>query len=100
LPTIRKIAEELTMNPNTVARAYRELEHEGFIEVRHGSGAYVAERGASSAKAAGLHKAGEALRPAMERGLALGLSEEELRRVFENELARLQDGAAAERRRN
>jgi hypothetical protein len=36
----------------------------------------------------------------MERGLALGLSEEELRRVFENELARLQDGAAAERRRN
>ena len=37
LPTIRKIAEELTMNPNTVARAYRELEHEGLIEVRHGS---------------------------------------------------------------
>ena len=100
LPTIRKIAEELAMNPNTVARAYRELEHEGFIEVRHGSGAYVAEAGTSSAKSAGIRKAGEALRPAMERGLALGLSEEELRRVFENELARLQDGAAAERRRN
>ena len=43
LPTIRKIAEELTMNPNTVARAYRELEHEGVIEVRHGSGAFIAE---------------------------------------------------------
>jgi GntR family transcriptional regulator len=99
LPTIRKIAEELAMNPNTAARAYRELEHEGFIEVRHGSGAYVAERGAPSAKAAGIRKAGELLRPALERGRALGLSESELRRVFEEELSRLQD-AAAERRRN
>jgi GntR family transcriptional regulator len=100
LPTIRKIAEELTMNPNTVARAYRELEHEGFIEVRHGAGAYVAERGASTAKATGIRKAGEVLRPAMVRGLALGLSEAELRRVFEDELARLQYGAAADRRGN
>ena len=29
LPTIRKVAEDLVMNPNTVVRAYRELEHEG-----------------------------------------------------------------------
>ena len=36
LPTIRKVAEELAMNPNTVARAYRELEHEGIIEVHTG----------------------------------------------------------------
>jgi GntR family transcriptional regulator len=100
LPTIRKIAEELAMNPNTVARAYRELQHEGFIEVRHGSGAYVAERGASTAKAAGIRKAAEVLRPAMEQGLVLGLSESELRRVFEDELSRLQDDAAAGRRGN
>jgi GntR family transcriptional regulator len=100
LPTIRKIAEELTMNPNTVARAYRELEREGFIEVLHGSGAYVAERGTSSAKAAGIRKAADVLRPAIERGLAIGLSEAELRRVFEDELARLQDDATTERRRN
>jgi GntR family transcriptional regulator len=100
LPTIRKIAEELTMNPNTVARAYRELEHEGLIEVRHGSGAYVAERGASTSKAAGIRKAGEVLRAAMGQGLALGLSESELRRVFEDGLSRLQDDAAAERRGN
>src|SRR5665213_3746876 len=43
LPTIRKLAEDLVMNPNTVARAYRELEHEGMIELRHGSGAYISE---------------------------------------------------------
>jgi GntR family transcriptional regulator len=34
LPGIRKIADDLVMNPNTVAMAYRELEHEGVIELR------------------------------------------------------------------
>lgn len=99
LPTIRKVAEELAMNPNTVARAYRELESEGIIEVRHGSGAYVAEPKTSSAKAAAIRRAGEVLRHAVEKGRALDLSESELRRVFENELSRLLDDAAAVRRR-
>ena len=99
LPTIRKIAEELAMNPNTAAKAYRELEGEGIIEVRHGSGAYVAEPKTPSARAATVRKAGEILRPAIEKGMALGLSEPELRRVFENELSRSLDDATAARRR-
>src|SRR5882762_4426324 len=41
LPGIRPLAEELVINPNTVAKAYRELEHEGVIEIRHGAGAFV-----------------------------------------------------------
>src|SRR6266568_7633697 len=41
LPGIRPLAEELVMNPNTVAKAYRELEREGVIDLRHGSGAFV-----------------------------------------------------------
>jgi len=36
LPGIRPLAEELVINPNTVAKAYRELEHEGVIELRQG----------------------------------------------------------------
>jgi GntR family transcriptional regulator len=100
LPTIRKIAEELAMNPNTVARAYRELEREGVIEVRHGSGAYVGSPSTSFVKTAGIRKAAEVLRPAMERGLAIGLSGSELRRVFEDELARSQESASAARRSN
>ena len=43
LPTIRGLAEELTVNPNTVARAYRELEGEGLIEKRRTTGTFVAE---------------------------------------------------------
>jgi GntR family transcriptional regulator len=99
LPTIRKVAEELTMNPNTVAKAYRELEREGVIDVRHGSGAYVAEPKMSSTKTAAIRKAAERLRQAIETGLTFGLSESELRRVFENELSRLPDDTTAARRR-
>ncbi len=100
LPPIRKIAEDLTMNPNTVARAYRELEHEGVIDVRHGSGAYVAAPKTSSAKTAAIRKTAEVLHQAVAAGRRLGLSEAELRRIFENELSRLPEEAAAPGRRS
>ncbi len=85
LPTIRSLAQELVINPNTVVRAYRELQHEGVVELRQGSGAYVGrsvvERGRVMAKAAKL------VGLAIERLAALGLTEEEIRRIVENELA-------------
>jgi GntR family transcriptional regulator len=99
LPTIRAVAEELTMNPNTVARTYRELEGEGVVEVRHGSGVFVAGPRNSSAKSNEIRKTGEVLRTAMEKGMALGLKEAELRRVFEDELSHLQEKASGRRRR-
>jgi len=42
LPTIRALHEKLNVNPNTVAKAYRELQHLGIICAEHGSGCYVA----------------------------------------------------------
>lgn len=41
LPSIRELAEVLTVNPTTVVKAYSELVHEGVIELRHGKGAFV-----------------------------------------------------------
>ena len=41
LPGIRPLAEELVINPNTVAKAYRELEHEGLVEGRRGMGTFI-----------------------------------------------------------
>lgn len=43
LPPVRKLAEQLVVNPNTVARAYRELESEGVVACRRGAGVFVAE---------------------------------------------------------
>jgi GntR family transcriptional regulator len=45
LPPIRRLAEDLVINPNTVARAYRELESAGILESRQGSGTRVASNG-------------------------------------------------------
>jgi GntR family transcriptional regulator len=43
IPPIRALAETLMVNPNTVARAYLELERAGIVTKRHGAGTYVAE---------------------------------------------------------
>src|SRR6476661_8591298 len=45
LPPIRVLAERLVVNPNTVARAYRELEAAGVVEKRRTTGTYVSEAG-------------------------------------------------------
>ena len=42
LPTVRQLAAQLAINPNTIAKAYRQLEREGIIVTRPGAGAYVA----------------------------------------------------------
>jgi DNA-binding transcriptional regulator YhcF (GntR family) len=41
LPDIRTLAEELVVSPHTVVKAYSELEHEGLLELRQGSGAFI-----------------------------------------------------------
>ena len=42
LPTVRQLAAQLTINPNTIAKAYRQLEGEGIIVTKPGSGAFIA----------------------------------------------------------
>ncbi len=44
LPSVRELALELRINPNTVARAYGELEQEGLVVRQHGRGVFVAPR--------------------------------------------------------
>ena len=44
LPSVRALAERLVINPNTVARAYKDLEREGVVESMRGKGLYIAEK--------------------------------------------------------
>ena len=45
LPSVRELASQLAINPNTIQRAYRELENEGYIYTLVGKGTFVAENG-------------------------------------------------------
>ena len=73
LPTIRKVAEDLVVNPNTVSRAYRELEYAGIIEVKHGAGAFVSHSAMGPTKT--LRKAQAVAEAAIERLSSFGLTE-------------------------
>jgi GntR family transcriptional regulator len=85
LPSVRQMAEDLVINPNTVARAYRDLEQEGIIELKHGSGAFI--RDSMVARARLMQKAQIVLESAVDRLESFDLTEDEIRRLVENELA-------------
>ena len=89
LPGIRPLAEELVINPNTVAKAYRELEHEGVIELRHGAGAFVSANAREKKATERVRAAQTIVAAAVDRLRASGMTDEEIRRVFEAALAGL-----------
>jgi GntR family transcriptional regulator len=88
LPTIRALAQELVMNSNTVVRAYRELEHEGIVELRHGLGVFISS--SVSARGKVMRQAQHIVEAAIESLRSLGVTEQEMRRLFESELAATQ----------
>ncbi len=51
LPTVRQLSQQLTINPNTIAKAYRQLEQEGIIITRSGAGAFIANLDSGLSKA-------------------------------------------------
>jgi GntR family transcriptional regulator len=89
LPTVKALALDLTINPNTVARAYRELERDRVIETSPGRGSFVRSDGApAEAKRAGLDVADGVLSESVRESRALGLDARTIRTIFERALAR------------
>ena len=89
LPTVKQLALDLTINPNTVARAYRDLERDSVIETAPGRGSFVRDDGLTdSAKTA----AGDVARGALDVGLreakSVGLSRKEVRTLIDAALDR------------
>jgi GntR family transcriptional regulator len=87
LPGIRPLAEELVINPNTVAKAYRELEHEGVIELRHGAGAFVSPNARATELTDRMRAGQGVVAAAVDRLRKSGISDDEIRRLFEAEIA-------------
>jgi GntR family transcriptional regulator len=86
LPGIRTLAEEIVVSHNTVAKAYSELEHDGVLELRHGSGAFIRAKSGSRLRSEKLRMGQERVRAIVETLRDQGLSEDEIRRIFETEL--------------
>jgi GntR family transcriptional regulator len=85
LPGIRTLAEELVINPNTVAKAYRELEHEGVVELRQGAGAFIAATAGERKVTDKLKAAQAVVAAAVAKLRSRGVTDDEIRRLFEAE---------------
>ncbi|SPF48618.1 Transcriptional regulator, GntR family [Candidatus Sulfopaludibacter sp. SbA4] len=87
LPGIRTLAEELVVSPNTIIKAYSELEHEGLLEMRQGAGAFVCVTRRTRLIAERIQLAQERIRDVIEEVRVAGLEDDEIQRAFEAELA-------------
>ena len=87
LPGVRPAAVDLVINPNTVVKAYRELEHDGFIEVRHGAGAFVSHSAPSLLRTDLIRDAMLIVRDAVAELRERGVTPAEVRRLIESELS-------------
>ncbi len=89
LPTVKQLALDLTINPNTVARAYRELERDEVIETAVGRGSFVRSNGTTqNARAAASDVAAEALAQAVREAKSVGLAPSQIRALFETAVSR------------
>jgi DNA-binding transcriptional regulator YhcF (GntR family) len=81
LPTVREVVEKLVINPNTVLKAYHEMEHEGLITSRPGQGTFVLRTlaGASLASHAALRRS---LARWLQSAREAGLDEESILALF------------------
>ena len=86
LPGVRTLAEQLVVSPNTVVKAYSELEHEGLLDLRHGSGAYIAANRSTKSRSERVRRGQDRVRALVDRLLDDGLSKEEIQRLVEAEL--------------
>jgi len=89
LPPVRQLAADLGVNLNTVAVAYRQLQTEGLITVRHGSGAVVSSRTSSEQSEDELRKP---LRSALTQFVLSGLPKSRILRIVMDELRFLMKG--------
>ena len=86
LPSVRQLAGQLRINPATVVQAYRELEVEGFVEMRQGAGTFVREVEPARRSRQIDHEAIRLVREILAEAGRLGLSGEDIRDALIREL--------------
>ncbi len=89
LPTVRELAEEHSINPNTIAKAYDKLKDAGLVYSRPGvgGGIFVAKGAQANARGVELERFQEDLRRTVKDGYNLGLAQSELNQRFQREVS-------------
>lgn len=83
LPSVRQLALELTINPNTVARAYLELEYQGILDKRQGQGTFVSAAAQEAASREGGRMVAALLQRAVTEAATFGMSRKAIEALFQ-----------------
>jgi len=86
LASVRQLAAELRVNPATVVQAYRDLEAEGFVEIRHGAGTFVRELAPARRARERARQASALVRQLLAEARRVGVSLAELQSALEEEI--------------
>jgi GntR family transcriptional regulator len=92
LPPIRVLAERLLINPNTVARAYRELEMAGIVEKRRTAGTYVSDQGSPLARRERMKILSQRIDALLAEARQMDVGQDELMKLIEQRSAALVSG--------
>jgi GntR family transcriptional regulator len=90
LPSVRELSRQLVVNPNTVARAYTELEREGVLNTRPGLGVFVARPGTDLTKRARKERLRALVDELLTEAVHLGFSADEVRHLLSERTAKFQ----------
>lgn len=82
-PSVRELSKQLTINPNTIQKAYKELERTGYFYSMAGLGSFVADRRKEETNPARVRELQDSLRAAVSELIFIGFSEEEIRKTVE-----------------
>lgn len=86
LPSVRRLATQLRVNPATVVQAYRDLESEGFVEMRQGAGTFVRELPPARRSSERVRQATVLVRQLIANARRLGVSLDELHSAILEEM--------------
>ena len=89
VPSVRDLAKQLAINPNTVSRAYRQLQDDGVLETIRGLGLQVTPQALNHCRGERVQLIQQRLRTALSEAVQSGLSSEEIQRMVSAELAAL-----------
>jgi len=99
IPSVRDLAEQLLVHPNTVARAFQELERLGIVTPRRGRGMEVTAEAPAACRAKRQDLVRGRIRQALREAASSVLAPEEIRRLVEEELAAVNGARHAKEKR-